>query len=46
MYKFLLNIVKPSWARVIMSIWYAGLIIAIFLLFNHTQNGDFLYLHL
>lgn len=46
MYDFLLKIFKPIYAQIIMSVWYALLIIVIFLLFNHAQNGDFVYLHL
>ncbi|MBU0721428.1 hypothetical protein KJ877_08800 [bacterium] len=46
MYPFLLKFVRPSWAKLLIALWYAALMFAILLTSNHAGKGDFLYLHL
>jgi len=46
MYDFLLKKLKPSYAKAIMSLWYALLMILIILLASHSDKADFIYLHL
>lgn len=46
MYSFLIRYMKPAPAKIITALWYAGLILLVFLFANHAGKGDFIYLHL
>lgn len=46
MYMFLLRFMKPFPAGLLTAFWYAGLMLAIFLVSHHAGKGDFIYLHL